>query len=129
MATNITNANHMITEDWVNGTGSAVAAGDIVVIGATEDAILAVALDAIANGATGVVGFNCEVTAAKVSAAVFAHGESLQWDASASAFDDNAAVAASGDVGGGASRATAAGANAETTCSVWLTGIPSALTA
>lgn len=129
MSKNITNANHMKTFNWTNGTGAAVSGGDIVVIGATGDAIIAVALDDIAADATGVVGVDCEVTATKVSAAVFAAGESLSWDASASAFDDNAAVAASGDVQGAATRATAAGANTETTCSVWLTGIPSTLTA
>lgn len=129
MAKKITNANHMHTFEWTNGTGAAVSGDDIVVVGATGDAFLAIALDDIADGETGVLATNCEVTAAKVSAAVFKQGESLSWDASASAFDDNQAVAASGDVQGAASRATADGAGTETTCSVWLTGIPSTLTA
>ena len=128
MATNIYNSNSMITVQWVNGTGSAVSAGDIVTMGTTGDATLGIALVDIASTATGSVGFNCGVTAAKVSAAVFADGESLIWDSSASAFDDNQATAASGDVTG-SSRADAAGANTETTCSVWLTGIPGTLTA
>lgn len=126
MAKNVKNSNHMMVEQWVNGTAAAVAAGDIVVMGTTTDAVLAVALVDIAIGATGSVGTNCKVTAAKVSAAVFAQGESLTWDSSAKAFDDNAAVAAAGDVKGAASRAAAAGANLATTCEVWLTGIPSA---
>lgn len=129
MATNIYNSNHMQIITWTNGTGSAVASGAIVKIGATGQATLGVALEAIANGATGSVGYNCGVTAAKVSAAVFAQGEFLIWDASAAAFDDNAATPASGDVSTNAARADAAGANAETTCRVWLTGIPGTLTA
>lgn len=129
MATNITNSNHMVVTAWTNGTGSAVAAGDIVKLGATTNAILAVALSAIADGATGNVGYNCAVTAPKVTAAVFKKGESLTWDVSAGKFDDNQATPASGDVSGAAARADADGANLETTCSVWLTGIPSTLTA
>jgi predicted RecA/RadA family phage recombinase len=128
MAKNIVNGSHMKTTTWTNGTSADVSSGDIVVLGATSDAILAVAIDDIADGATGVVGFDCGVTAAKVSAAVFKKGESLTWDASASAFDDNAATPAAGDVAGAAARADADGANLETTCSVWLTGIPGALT-
>lgn len=128
MTTKVTNSNHMQVLTWTNGTGSAVSAGDIVVVGSTNDAILCIALVDIANGATGSLGYNCAVTAAKVSAAVFAQGESLTWDASASAFDDNAATPATGDVQGAASRAEAAGANTETTCTVWLTGIPGTLT-
>jgi predicted RecA/RadA family phage recombinase len=129
MATNVYNAHHMQVLQWTNGTGSAVSSGDIVVVGGTEDAIVCVALVDIADSATGSVGYNCGVTAAKVSAAVFGQGESLTWDSSASAFDDNQATPASGDVSGGAIRADAAGANAETSCSVWLTGVPSTLTA
>lgn len=129
MATNIYNSNSMTTVQYANGTGSDISSGDIVVMGSTGDATLGVALVDIANGASGSVGFNCGVTAAKVSAAVFADGESLSWDSSVSKFDDNQATAASGDVQGAASRADAAGANTETTCSVWLTGIPSTLTA
>lgn len=129
MATNITNSNHMQVVQWANGTGGAKTAGSIVVMGTLGDATLGVALVDIANGASGSVGINCAVTAAKVSAAVFAAGESLMWDASAAAFDDNQAIAASGDVKGAAARAEAAGANAATTCSVWLTGIPATKTA
>jgi len=127
MVNKVKNSNHMQVVDWTNGTGAAVSQGDIVAVGATSDAILAVALVDIAIGGTGSVGYNCEVDAAKVSAAVFAQGESLTWDSSASAFDDNAAVAAAGDVKGVAARAEVAGANGETTCRVWLTGIPAAL--
>lgn len=129
MATNIKNGNHMQVESWTNDTGAAVSANDIVVLGALGNAILAVALVDMAIAAEGEVGYNCEVTAAKVSAAVFTQGESLVWDSSASAFDDNVATPASGDVSVGASRAAADGANAEVVCQVWLTGNPGTLTA
>lgn len=129
MATNINNSNHMESVKWTNGTGSAVSSGDIVTMGGTGDATLAVALGDIANGAEGQVGVNCVVTAPKTSAAVFAAGESLIWDASAGSFDDNQfATLATGDVSG-SSRAVVAGLNTETTCSVYLTGIPGTLTA
>lgn len=127
MAKNITNANHMRTFEWTNDTGADISGDAIVVVGDTGDAILAVALDDIADGDTGVLGTECEVTADKVSGAVFAQGESLNWDASASAFDDNQAAAAAGDVSGPASSATADGEDGDTECSVWLTGIPGTL--
>ncbi len=126
MANNIVNGNHMQRLDYANA-GAAIASGDIVVVGATEDAVLAVALVDIATGGTGTVGVNCSVTAPKVVGAVFKQGESLNWDASADAFDDNQAIAAAGDVSGAASRADADGANGEVTCTVWLTGVPSAI--
>ena len=129
MATNIYDSSQKVASTWTNGTGSAVSSGDIVVLGSTGDATLAVAAVDIANTATGTVYTNVGVTAAKVSAAVFAQGETLTWDSSASAFDDTSATPASGDVTGAASRADAAGANTETTCSVWLTGVPGTLTA
>lgn len=129
MTTKVKNGNHMQTAQWTNGTGSDVAAGAIVVVGAVGQAWLGIALADIANGETGSVGYNCSVTAAKVSAAVFSQGEFLVWDSSAGAFDDNQAVAASGDVSTNAARAEADGANLETTCTVWLTGIPGTLTA
>lgn len=127
MAQNVYNSKHMRTFQWTNG-GSAVSAGAIVVVGATDDATLAVALDDIGNGASGMVGVNCGVTVDKVSAAVFKQGESLVWDSSVDKFDDNQATPASGDVSGSC-LADADGANLETSCSVWLTGVPGTLTA
>lgn len=110
------------TIQWTNGTGAAVASGQMVKVGPS---MLGVALVALANGATGSVaveGVFSDVP--KVSAAVFAQGEKLIWDVSANgalgAFDDSAATPATGDVTGGAI-AWVAGANTETTCTVKLT--------
>lgn len=105
---------------WTNGTGSDVVSGQVVVIGA----ILAVAAVDIANGASGTVQVGYAVTAPKVSAAVIAQGESLTWDVSAGAFDDNAATPAAGDITGAAAFAMKAGAATETTIDVVLTGVP-----
>lgn len=122
MATNVINSGDNWT--WTNGTGSDVSSGDIVVIGT----VLAVALVDIADGATGTVQTNCNVSAAKVSGAVIADGEDLTWDASASAFDDNAAIAATGDVTGPPARAVGAWGSGTTTMEVKLTGVPGTVT-
>lgn len=98
--------------------GADIAAGDVVVMGHT----IGVALVDIANGATGSVAIEGVFTVPKVSAAVFAVGEKLIFDVSATppAFDDSSATPASGDITGGAI-AMVAGANLETTCVVKLT--------
>jgi len=127
MANNIYNSNYMHSLQWTNSTGVDVLSGEIVVMGASADATLGVALVDIAAGASGSVGIDCGVQAAKVSAAVFADGESLVWDSSAAAFDDNAATPGAGDVAGSC-RADKSGASSELTCEVWLTGIPGVLT-
>lgn len=83
---------------WNNDTGSAVASGDIVVVGE----VLAIALSDIANGEDGELGIGEVYYAPKVSGAVIAQGETVVWDVSAGAFDDNLATPAAGDVVGGA---------------------------
>lgn len=110
------------TIQWTNGTGAAVASGQLVKVGPS---MLGVALVALANGATGSVAVEGVFSGVpKVSAAVFAQGEKLIWDVTANgalgAFDDSAATPATGDVTGGAI-AWVAGANTETTCTVKLT--------
>ena len=128
MANNGVYAEHAQSRTWTNGTGADISSGDIVVMGALGNATLGLASVDIANGASGSVLTNLTVTAPKVSAAVFKQGESLIWDSSVDAFDDNAATPASGDVTGSC-RADEDGANTETTCTVFLTGIPGTLTA
>ncbi|MGE4366201.1 capsid cement protein [Thermomonas sp.] len=110
------------TIQWTNGTGAAVASGQLVKVG---PGMLGVALVAIAIGATGSVAVEGVFSGVpKVSAAVFAQGEKLVWDVSANgglgAFDDSAATPAAGDVTGGAV-AWVAGTNGQTTCTVKLT--------
>lgn len=118
MAKNYIKEGEVIT--WTNGTGSAVAAGAVVAIGQ----ILGVALVDIANGASGAVQLEGVFTAPKVSGAVIAAGESLVWDVSAGAFDDNAATPATGDISGAAAFAFEAAGNGVTTLKVCFTGVP-----
>jgi predicted RecA/RadA family phage recombinase len=101
-------------------TAGAVAVGDLLVMGHT----LGVAMKAAA-GSGEVIPVAIEGVFSglpKVSAAVFAVGEKLILDVSATpdAFDDSAATPATGDITG-AAIAVVAGANTETTCTVKLT--------
>lgn len=125
MATNFVQPGEVLT--YTNGTGSDIAAGAVVKLGATEDCTLAIALVDIANGKSGEVKLGGVFTVPKVSAAVFKQGESLIWDASAGAFDDNQATPATGDVSGSVI-AAADGANTETACKALFLGIPGTLT-
>jgi predicted RecA/RadA family phage recombinase len=110
--------------DWVNGTGGAVAANTVLRVGN----ILGMTLVDVASGATGSVAIEGVYTCPKVSAAVIAQGESLTWDASASAFDDNAATPATGDVTGAPAVAFEAAGNGVTTLKVKFTGVPGTVT-
>ena len=114
------------TLTWTNTTGTAVASGDVIVLGAASDATLGVAMVDIPNGEIGEVCINGVFEVPKVAAAVFALGESLVWDASAGAFDDNAAIPAAGDVSGSVIAARA-GANGAATCWAKFLGIPGEL--
>lgn len=99
---------------------SAVVSGQVVVIGQT----LGVALTDIAGGVAGEAQIEGVFEVPKVSAAVFGNGETLTWDVSAGAFDDNAATPATGDITGPSAVAFKAGANTETTALVKFTGVP-----
>jgi len=117
------------TLDWINNTGGAVAAKDVVVIGTNGDAVIGIALVDMANGATGAVTVSGVHEVPKVDAAVIAVGEFVIWDSSAGKFDDNAATPASGDVSGGAWAIESKGATTDATIKVKLSGVPSLLTA
>lgn len=112
MAKNYVNEGNVI--DYANG-GTARSSGDVVVIGQQ----MGVCLGDIAANAVGSVQISGVFTLAKVSAAVIAQGQSVIWDASASAFDDNAAIPAAGDVSGCCVAMEAAG-NGVTTIDVKL---------
>lgn len=104
--------------------GADKTAGQVIVIGK----IIGVALGDIANGATGSVAIRGVFTVPKVSGAVIAQGENLTWDASAAAFDDNAATPATGDVTGAPAVAMEAAGNGVTEIDVMLTGVPGTVT-
>lgn len=67
------------------------------VVGAAKSSV-GVAVEAIANTETGFVSTGGLWEFTKVSGAVIKAGESVNWDASAAAIDDNAATPATGDV-------------------------------
>ena len=110
--------------DWTNGTGAAVVSGQVVVVGQ----ILAVALEDIADSASGPVRIKGVFNVPKVSAAVIAQGESLTWDVSEAAFDDNAATPAAGDVTGAPAVAAEAAGAGVTSFDVLFTGIAGTVT-
>ena len=102
---------------WTNVSGGNIVAGAVVKMRGT----IGIALVDIANGAVGSVAVGGVISGVpKVPGAVFAQGEKLLWDVSASQFDDDLATPATGDVMG-AVIAWVAGANAETTCTIKLT--------
>lgn len=93
--------------------GADITSGAVVALGNQ----IGVAVDDIANGETGVLRLDGVFTLPKVSAADIAQGESVIWDSSASAFDDNQATPATGDISGCCVAVAAAG-NGETTVDV-----------
>jgi predicted RecA/RadA family phage recombinase len=104
--------------------GATIASGQVVRIGN----ILGVATAAVANGSAGLASIDGVFTVPKVSGAVIAAGESLTWDASASAFDDNLATPATGDVTGPPAVAFEAAGNGVTSIAVKFTGVPGTVT-
>jgi predicted RecA/RadA family phage recombinase len=103
---------------------AAKAAGSVVVIGQ----ILGVLQAALGIGETGNAQIEGVFEVPKVSAAVIAAGESLVWDVSAGAFDDNLATPAAGDVSGPAAIAFEAAGNGVTTMLVKFTSVPGTVT-
>ena len=107
----------------IPAAAAAITSGQVLKVGN----ILAVAAHAAAIGQP----VECKRTGVflvpKVSGAVIAQGESLTWDVSAGAFDDNAATPAAGDVTGAAFAYEAAG-NGATTLAVYFTGVPGTVT-
>lgn len=79
----------------ITNTGAALASGAVKVVGQQLTVCLE---DIAATTGTGEVSLEGVFTVAKVSGAVIADGEMVMWDASAAAFDDNAATPATGDV-------------------------------
>lgn len=104
--------------------GATTISGQVVRIGN----LLGVSTADVANGAAGLASIDGVFTVPKVSAAVIAAGESLTWDASAAAFDDNAATPAAGDVTGAAAVAFEAAGNGVTSLAVRFTGVPGTVT-
>lgn len=120
MATNRVQDGKVI--QFTNG-GAAILSGAVVVIGV----FVGVALVDIANGETGSVALTQVYNLPKVDAAVIAQGETVLWDVSAQEVDDNAAVAASGDVLGWGIAYEGKGATVGENIAVLLTPNPDAV--
>ncbi len=81
---------------WTNGTGTAVAAGDpVVVVGQ-----IGVACVDIAAGASGALAMTGVYELPKTAGAAIAQGEAALFDISAAAFVPAVTVAAAGDISG-----------------------------
>jgi predicted RecA/RadA family phage recombinase len=103
--------------------GATYTSGQVIALGN----MLGVAAGDIANGAVGEVALKGVFTVPKVAGAVIAQGQTLTWDASAAAFDDNAAVPAAGDITGAACFAFEAAGAGPTSLAVCFTGTPGTL--
>lgn len=119
MATNFVKGS-VHTTQYTNA-GTALSAGDPVVLASTDakKCRVGIALVDIDNGDAGAVAITGCWTFPKVSAAVIAQGESVNWDASAGEVDDNAATSAAGDVKE-FGMADADGAATTTSINVWI---------
>lgn len=105
--------------------GAALTSGQVVALGN----VLGVACAAYASGEAAELATEGVFTVPKVSGAVIAIGETLTWDASAAAFDDNAATPASGDITGPSAFAFESAGNGVTSLKVRFTGVPGTRTA
>ena len=79
--------------------GADIAVGTILLTSTNDSASVGVALNAIANGAVGMVDITGCYIFPKVSGAVIKAGESVDWDSSEAKVEDNASTLATGDVG------------------------------
>lgn len=107
-------------ESIVITAGSNITSGQVVKVNNT----LGIAATDIASGAQGAIYLTGVFTVPKVSGAVIVQGETLTWDVSAGAFDDNAATPATGDVTGECAVAWESAGNGVTSFKVKFTGCP-----
>lgn len=101
-------------------SATTITANSVVKVGQT----LGVALEGGTAGDVIQVAITGVFTCPKVSAAVIKAGERLVWDVSATAFDDNLATPATGDVSGESAIAFEDGIATQTTLKVRFTGAP-----
>lgn len=101
-------------------SATTITANSVVKVGQT----LGVALEGGTAGDVIQVAMSGVFTCPKVSAAVIKAGEKLVWDVSATAFDDNLATPATGDVSGESVIAFEDAAATTTTLKVKFLGVP-----
>lgn len=105
-------------------SATTITANSVVKVGQT----LGVALEGGTAGDVIQVAMSGVFTCPKVSAAVIKAGEKLVWDVSATAFDDNLATPATGDVSGESVIAFEDAAATTTTLKVKFLGVPGTVT-
>lgn len=105
-------------------SATTITANSVVKVGQT----LGVALEGGTAGDVIQVAMSGVFTCPKVSAAVIKAGEKLVWDVSATAFDDNLATPATGDVSGESVIAFEDGIATQTTLKVKFLGVPGTVT-
>lgn len=108
----------------ISAVAAAVASGQVMQIGN----LLGVANHKAAIGAELECNLRGVYVVPKVPGAVIAQGETLTWDKSAGAFDDNLAVPAVGDLTGAGAVAFEAAGNGVNSIAVLFTGVPGTLT-
>lgn len=116
MATNYIQDGTVI--DYANA-GAAIASGDVVIVGNRIGVAL---VDIPATTGTGAVSFYGVYELPAVNGAAFVMGASVNYDVSTSNFDDNAAIAAAGDITLGATAFETKTAGASDTVKIALTG-------
>ncbi|WP_020411304.1 capsid cement protein [Microbulbifer variabilis] len=118
MATNFVQDGRML--DYTNSTSAVITSGRVLAVGA----VLGVAMDDIAVGASGEIAIEGVFIVPKVSAAEIRQGETLTWDVSVAAFNNSAATAATGDITGPTAFAAESAGDGVTSLAVKFTGVP-----
>jgi len=109
------------TIEYLCPTTASVVVNQIVVVGTNEPRSLGVALNAIDAATVGIVDITGCYTLPKVTGAAIKAGESVDWDASSAACEDNQSTCVTGDLANvGIALADAAAAATSTTVKVML---------
>jgi predicted RecA/RadA family phage recombinase len=112
------------TIEWLAPTTAGVAVGQIVVVGSvatTNRACLGVAKNAIAANTVGIVSITGCYLFPKVTGAAIAAGETVDWDNSANAIEDQLSSCVTGDIADcGIALAAAAAGSTSTTVPIML---------
>ena len=99
--------------------GATTVSGQVVAVGNQ----IGIAVNDIASGAVGLVGMVGVYNVPKVSGAVIVAGESVIWDVTAAAFDDNLATPAIGDISSACTAWESAGSGVTTIAVKLNTGV------
>lgn len=109
------------TIEYLCPTTAAVVVNQILVVGTNEQKSLGVAANAIPTSTVGIVNITGCYLMPKVTGAAIKAGETVDWDASSNACEDNQSSCVTGDLANiGVALADAAAGASSTTVKVWL---------